>query len=398
MSQNIPKKENFPFYPLEILVQSNSKIMGNYFELFQNNPENNFNSFGIPKISSVDDYYMSFIMEELNDKIDNEIDIDRLYFITNPENKEEGKKVNELLKEILNDDIEIKDNIKNRNIITLTEIDKVIITEKNTKNQGELLKSKEIEAKNDTTKLTNEQTKLFKEVKQISNNESIQFLYKKIKRGEKDKTKNPKKNSKTNDVFSEYNLSRKIRSHFLNFCVLFSNDLIKNFRTELNYFYKKLIKLNKDFKTSINKKTDKSLKKKNLGEIINTKISSKNINSNINHNQNIYKEDIQKNEALMEIFSIKYKELFNIYFNNKKIINLKDYGLNQDILKKYKLNKDIRLSLDVKMFNDLLENNTTCKDFLNENNYSMAKKYKNSLKNCAIIKYKSNSIFTLKED
>lgn len=262
MSQNIPKKENFPFYPLEILVQSNSKIMGNYFELFQNNPENNFNSFGIPKISSVDDYYMSFIMEELNDKIDNEIDIDRLYFITNPENKEEGKKVNELLKEILNDDIEIKDNIKNRNIITLTEIDKVIITEKNTKNQGELLKTKEIEAKNDTTKLTNEQTKLFKEVKQISNNESIQFLYKKIKRGEKDKTKNPKKNSKTNDVFSEYNLSRKIRSHFLNFCVLFSNDLIKNFRTELNYFDKKLIKLNKDFKTSINKKTDKSLKKK----------------------------------------------------------------------------------------------------------------------------------------
>ena len=100
----------------------------------------------------------------------------------------------------------------------------------------------------------------------------------------------------------------------------------------------------------------------------------------------------------MEIFSIKYKELFNIYFNNKKIINLKDYGLNQDILKKYKLNKDIRLSLDVKMFDDLLENNTTCKDFLNENNYSMAKKYKNSLKNCAIIKYKSNSIFTLKED
>ena len=372
MSQNIPKKENL------IFGQSNSKIMENYFELFQNNPENNFNSFGIPKISSFDDYSMSFIMEELNNKIDNEIDIDRLYFIKNPENKEKGKKVNELLKEILNDDIEIKDNIKNRNIITLTEIDKVIITEKNSKNQGELLKTKEIEAKNDTTKLTNEQTKLFKEVKQISNNESIQFLYKKIKRGPKDKTKNPKKNSKTNDAFSEYNLSRKIRSHFLNFCVLFSNDLIKNFRTELNYFDKKLIKLNKDFKTSINKKTDKSLKEKNLGEIINTKISSKNTNSNINHNQNIYKEDIQKNEALMEIFSIKYKELFNIYFNNKKIINLKDYGLNQDILKKYKLNKDIRLSLDVKMFDDLLENNTTCKDFLNENNYSMAKKYKNS--------------------
>lgn len=345
-------------------------------------PKTNFDSLGLLNYSSFDDNPMINFIEE--QKVKNDMA---------KRDKKEEKKNTELLAKIPKDNTEMKEDNKNDNIINFIELDKVTTTKNNIIYKEDLLNKKEIIPKNDTTKATSEKTNIYKEVKKINETIPKKLLNKKRKRGPKIKeNEKPKKNLKINNMFSDFNLSRKIKSNFLNFCVDFSNELIENYKTELNNYDKKLIKLNRKFKILINKKEDKSLKEKNLGQIINAEISSKNKNSNIHHNKNIYKEEIQKNEALKEIFSIEYKTLFNIYYKSEKIINLKDCRINEEILQKYKLNKDIKLSENVKMFNDLLENNSTYKDFIKENNVSMAEEYKNELNNFAIRKFSLNSI------
>ena len=49
------------------------------------------------------------------------------------------------------------------------------------------------------------------------------------------------------------------------------------------------------------------------------------------------------------------------------------------------------------MFKNLLENNSTCKKFMKKNNLDSAKKYKVSLKNCAIKNYLLKAQFLLNE-
>ena len=216
-------------------------------------------------------------------------------------------------------------------------------------------------------------------------------------------------NIKKHSVFSEDNISIKIRSHFLNFCdgistnlLVYLKDNYKNYYEieekfkEKNIVFKKFFKLNHKFKSTSNKSKINDLKKKTLFDIMNQEISSKLKKLNKKNNNEKICEIIKENELLREIFSIKYEILFDIYYKNKYIINIKQLNLNKEIISKYQLNNNIILSKNIKMFKDLLENNSTCEK-LKKQNIDLAKKYKYLLKECVIKNYSSKVIFLVNE-
>ena len=187
-----------------------------------------------------------------------------------------------------------------------------------------------------------------------------------LKRGKK--RKDNEKNLTFHDKNSSDNLLRKIQVHYLSFIVSYLNDILKN----LNY-KKKFLKLNYKFKSNINKNFVDSLKKKTIGDIISTEISVKYKNKDKNVNKALY-EKIKDNDVLKKIFEDNYLKLFRqVYYKSHKKINLKEYGLNKEII----------LSKNVKMVDDLLKNN---------NDLDGIKKIKESI----IKNFLPDSIFLLK--
>ena len=131
--------------------------------------------------------------------------------------------------------------------------------------------------------------------------------------------------------------------------------------------------MNYKFKSNINKNFVDSLKKKTIGDIISTEISVKYKNKDKNINKELY-EKIKDNDVLNKIFEENYLKLFRqVYYKSRKKINLKEYGMNKDII----------LSKNVKMVDDLLKNIND----LDEN-----KKIKESI----IKNFLPDSIFLLK--
>ena len=168
------------------------------------------------------------------------------------------------------------------------------------------------------------------------------------------------------------NLLKKIQVHYLSFIVSYLNEILKN----LNYNIR-FLKLDYRFKMNVSRKFFESLKKKTIGEIISSEISVKYKKSDKNINKKLY-EQIKDNEVLNKIFEDNYLKLFrNIYYKSNKIINFKEYGLN----------KDIYLSNNVKMLNDLLKTN----EDLDTN-----KKYLKRIKEIVIKNFFPESIFILK--
>ena len=145
---------------------------------------------------------------------------------------------------------------------------------------------------------------------------------------------------KIHDKYSVDNMLRKIQIHYLNFIILFLNEILKN----LNY-KQRFLKLDYNFKKSVNKDFVERLKKSTLKDIVINKISERYTNYSNNTNKMIY-EEIKENEILKNILSINYLTLFKtIYYKSNKKIDLSQYGINQVII----------LSKKVKMFNDLLK-------------------------------------------
>ena len=149
-------------------------------------------------------------------------------------------------------------------------------------------------------------------------------------------------------IYSEDNISVKIKTHYLNFIISFLNSIFPHFG-----YPKKLYKLDKEFKINIKKNSlnnnADSLNDKSIGEIISNKISKKykSINDKTNANKNIC-EEIKKNPILNKIISENYLVFFKkFYFESDSYINLKDYGMN----------KDIAFDKDVKNFKHLLKDN-----------------------------------------
>ena len=191
------------------------------------------------------------------------------------------------------------------------------------------------------------------------------FLSQKKGRGRQRQNINNDSNNipKVHNKFSTDNLLRKIQVHYLSFIISFLNEILE----QLN-FKQKFFKLDYIFKKNVNMKFVESLKQKNLGEIICNKISSKYKKDDKNSNIKIY-EEIKNNEILNNILSENYLKFFKkIYYKNNRNINLKEYGLDKDIL----------LSKKVKLFEDLFKGNNT-----SDND----KEYQNKINECAIQNY-----------
>ena len=324
----------------QLSIQNTSNYYFNFFGFVQDSLFNEFTNYSLDKLNQIFKSGLNIIEES-----EEEIDFNKLYFINNSKSNKENEtnnKINDLSKEFSN-----------------------YIANKNIKN------------------------KIFKIESTKSTNIIKELINKKRKRGRKRNLNICKKGLEIHSAFSEDNLLKKIRVHFLNFCISFINDLYRYISQYLENVTYNFLKLDNELKTNVNKKTKDSLKNKTLGEIITNKINDKYKRYDKKTNIKIY-EKLINHELLNEIFSINYKQLFKIYYNSKKIINLNDYELNEEILNKYELNKEILLSSKVKLFNDLLENNTTYKDLLKENNNLLAQKYTNSLRTCAINNYLSN--------
>lgn len=222
--------------------------------------------------------------------------------------------------------------------------------------------SKEISQKKSTIKF------LVKKDMNYSQSTFNQLSRKKRNRGKK-RAKNfeENENRKIHDIYSTDNILRKIQVHYLNFIILFINILLKN----LNYS-EEFFKLDYEFKKNIKKEFLESLKKQTLGEIISNKISIKYKKYDKNINKTIY-EKIKENEILNNILSENYIKFFKkIYYKSYYNINLKEYGLDKEII----------LSKKVKMY----------KDFLKDNKES-GEKYIKYIKECTLKNFLPDSIF-----
>ena len=173
----------------------------------------------------------------------------------------------------------------------------------------------------------------------------------------------------SHDMFQNDNMSAKIQRHFLNFIISFLNCLFLYFN-----YNKMLFKLDKNFKINIKKKNFENLNNQTIGDIISNKISSKysSINDKAEANKKIC-EEIKNNPVLNEILSEKYLVFFKkFYYKSDSYINLKDYGLDKDII----------FTKDVKNFKHLLKENEKRGD-----------KYIMYIKRHVLKKYLPGSIF-----
>ena len=166
------------------------------------------------------------------------------------------------------------------------------------------------------------------------------------------------------DKFGSDNVLRKIQVHYLSFIKQFSNSILIKFGYDdlfVNVDYKLKKTVNKDYISFIKRLT--------TGDILCWDISPKFKTKGKDFNKNLFLEVI-KNPIIKEIFKEKYLSLFrNIYYENKRTINLDKYGLNDCI----------KLSVSkVEMFKEFLEKNGI-KD--NKNNEYLQKIKKTIKKN-----------------
>ena len=174
---------------------------------------------------------------------------------------------------------------------------------------------------------------------------------------------------KYHDINSTDNIQRKIQVHYLSFIISFLNDILKKLKYKQKFF-----KLNYEFKQNVKKEFVESLKKKTLGEIVCNKISYKYKKKNMNLNSVVYEQMKEKN-VIKNILSENYVSFFKkIYYKSNPHINLKEYGLNINII----------LSKKVKMYTDLLEKN----GILNYNN-----ELKKNMNDCLIKHFMPNCMF-----
>ena len=233
--------------------------------------------------------------------------------------------------------------------------------------------------KNNTKKEEQNQTKerelyLQNLIKRVSGRKLFKTLTKKKRGREKQERKQKEiydKDNQANDYIKIHdkhtadNLLKKIQVHYLTFIVQFLNEILKF----LN-FKERFLRLSYKFKSNVNKTFFNSLKTKTIRDIICTQISAKYKKVALNINENIY-EQTKLNKILNKIFSENYLLFFRkIYFKSERIINLKEYGLNQKLI----------LSEKAKMYKDLIEN----KDYV----------YKRNLKDCVNRHFFSDSLFT----
>ena len=181
-----------------------------------------------------------------------------------------------------------------------------------------------------------------KQSKKKKKETSVKFILKGKKRGRVKQ----KKINKIHDKHTIDNVLRKIQVNYMTFLISFINEILKN----LNY-NERFLKLDYSIKKNINKDFFESLKTKNIGEIICSKISDK-YKKGKKDNRNIFEKIKEKKnkekKVIINILSENYFDFFwKIYYKSCKLINLKEYGLTKEII----------LSDKVIMYKDLLKKN-----------------------------------------
>ena len=179
-----------------------------------------------------------------------------------------------------------------------------------------------------------------------------------------------KKKTKIHDRFSIDNLLIKIKNHSLSLVAPFLNDILKVLLIEEEF-----LQLEHKFKINIKNNYFSEAKKKTLGEIICNKISSKYKYDKYENIKTFYK--VKDHEVFKKILNMDYITFFKRYYmESKKCINLKDFGLEHEII----------LSDKCKMYNDLIEQIKKSKNDDNEG-------YIKSIKKCIDKNYISKRLF-----
>ena len=210
-----------------------------------------------------------------------------------------------------------------------------------------------------------EEEKELKKLYYIEENEKRITINKKRGRGRKGALIQSKK---IHDKYSNDNLLRKIQIHYINFIVDFVNDILENLKYEHRFF-----RLKYKMKKNVNNDNIKLLKQQSIGELLCNKISLKYRKKDENSNKKVY-EIIKQDSILNKILSENYLKLFKkIYYKSNKTINLKEFGLDKNIV----------FSKNVKMFKDLLKNNQSFdkdKEYIKNINECVSQNYIPDLK------------------
>ena len=135
-----------------------------------------------------------------------------------------------------------------------------------------------------------------------------------------------KKKVNFHDKNTSDNIFRTLVVHYMNFILDYANEILKKFGFRVKFY-----DIDYKDKSNISPKRINFLKSSNIGEILCTKISAKYrklIKSNDKLNETIFKE-VTKNNIIKNILSEEYLYLFKeVYFKNKREINLTRYGYN----------------------------------------------------------------------
>lgn len=178
--------------------------------------------------------------------------------------------------------------------------------------------------------ILNENKKPFKFSKKYTN---LGRKPKRIKREEKGK--------KCHDRNSSDNMLIKVNGHFISFIIDYVNAILDIFN-----FDAKFKKIDFQYKAKITTKIFGLLKKSNIEEILEKKISSKFCNQPNDYNKKMVEKLINIDPIINKLFSENYINLFtNVYFKSERNINLKNYGLNMNLI----------LPKNVRMYKNLLE-------------------------------------------
>ena len=169
------------------------------------------------------------------------------------------------------------------------------------------------------------------------------------------KRKKENENSKKiHNKYSEDNILRKINVHFLNFIILFLNEILPKF----NIIDKKdkFVDINGQYKKIINKKTFNTIKNETIAQFLSKENNKKHNNKYINRDL-LNKIQNSNNEILKRTINKCYIYIFQeVYYKNEKKINYEGLELNlpktigdflekakkEDILYKEKIEKVIR--------------------------------------------------------
>ena len=175
---------------------------------------------------------------------------------------------------------------------------------------------------------------------------------------------------KKHDKTAKDNIKRKIQVNYIKFLRNLLNqinfELLRDYENNENI---KFFPLNYNFKKQITKNGFDSLKKQTLGDIFKNNVSPKFKNYQ-NLNIQVYKEITDKSETIKNILDKTYLEFFNVFYLNKKTLNLSKYGLNKTII----------LSSDIGFFKDLLKKDDSDSECSNEDDIYYQKRIEECIK------------------